>query len=71
MTGDTKGQAGLAGSRRIIYNADVVMFLRKTDTENEYLLDIAKYREGDTDELSDILIKLPELPSFGEKAFLR
>ena len=67
MTGQTKGQAAVAGSRRVIYNADVVMFLKKTATENEYLLEIEKYREGDTDELFDMLIKAPGKPSFAEK----
>ena len=71
MKGKTKGQAALAGSRRVIYNADVVMFLRKTDTENEYLLEIEKYREGDTDELFDMLIKAPGRPSFAEKESTR
>ena len=71
MTGQTKGQAAVAGSRRVIYNADVVMFLKKTDTENQYLLEIEKYREGDTDELFDVLIKAPGKPSFAEKEMLK
>ena len=71
MTGQTKGQAAVAGSRRVIYNADVVMFLKKTATENEYLLEIEKYREGDTDELFDVLIKAPGKPSFAEKEMTR
>lgn len=71
MTGQTKGQAAVAGSRRVIYNADVVMFLKKTATENEYLLEIEKYREGDTDELFDMLIKAPGRPSFAEKESTR
>lgn len=71
ISGHTKGQAALAGSRRVIYNADVVMFLRSTDNEIEYLLDIEKFREGDTDELVDILIKPKELATFREKEFSR
>lgn len=71
MTGQTKGQAAVAGSRRVVYNADVVMFLKKTATENEYLLEIEKYREGDTDELFDMLVKAPGKPSFAEKEMTR
>jgi len=70
ITGQTKGQAALAGSRRVIYNADVVIFLRKLESENEYILEIEKFREGDTNELSDVLVKPVGIPSFREKIFL-
>lgn len=71
MTGQTKGQAALAGSRRVIYNADVVMFLRSMENENEFLLDIEKFREGDTDELVDILIRPTGMATFREREIQR
>jgi len=71
MTGQTKGQAALAGSRRVIYNADVVMFLRSMENENEFLLDIEKFREGDTDELVDILVRPTGMATFREREIQR
>lgn len=57
VTGAVQGQAGLAGSRRVMYNADSILFLKqenrdraKKDDEPEYLrLEWAKYREDSSE----------------------
>lgn len=66
ISGEAKGNASLAGSKRLIYNADIVMFLRRLESTNDYLLDIGKYREGDTDERSVLLRKGQDKPIFLE-----
>lgn len=51
VTGQVQGQAGLAGSRRVMYNADSILFLRseETATGERYKLEWAKYREDSAD----------------------
>ena len=45
MTGQVKGQASLGGSRRKLFNADMIAYLLKTDDENTVHLDWGKFRE--------------------------
>ena len=66
FSGGQKTNANLAGSRRVIYNADVVMFLYNLSENNRYLLDIGKFREGDTDEKSVVLEKEPGRAAFAQ-----
>lgn len=51
MTGVVHGQAGLAGSRRVMYNADSIIFLKNEDgtNNNRYKLEWAKFREDSAD----------------------
>ena len=51
MSGQTSGQAGLAGSRRVVYNADAILFLKleKPDDPTKLRLEWAKFREDSAD----------------------
>lgn len=51
MSGQTSGQAGLAGSRRVMYNADAIIFLKleKPDDPSNLRLEWAKFREDSAD----------------------
>ena len=65
MTGQVSGQAGLAGSRRVMYNADAILFLKleKLDDPTSLRLEWAKFRE----DAADRFIRLARIS--GQAAF--
>lgn len=71
ITGAIQGQAGLAGSRRVVYNADMIMFLRDSgklvDGYKSYTLSWEKFREDDPDRILE-LRRIPGFPAFVELA---
>lgn len=67
MTGEHTGQAGLSGSRRVSYNADMSAFLRKTDQPDVFNLEWVKFRE-DTPEKYLRLRRVPGFPAYAELA---
>jgi replicative DNA helicase len=67
MTGMHTGQAGLSGSRRVSYNADMTAFLRKTDQPDIFNLEWAKFRE-DTPDRYLPLRRVPGFPAYAEVA---
>ena len=67
VTGQVSGQAGLAGSRRVMYNADMTAFLRKGKGENELYLSWEKFRE-DSPKRRIKLEQRPGFPMFTESA---
>jgi replicative DNA helicase len=71
ITGAIQGQAGLAGSRRVMYNADMIMFLRDSgklvDGSKSYILSWEKFREDDPDRTLE-LRRIPGFPAFVELA---
>jgi len=66
VTGQVSGQAGLAGSRRVMYNADMTAFLRKGKDEEIYLA-WEKFRE-DSPKRRIRLEQKPGFPMFAESA---
>jgi len=67
MTGQVSGQAGLSGSRRVSYNADMTAFLRTTDNKDIFNLEWAKFRE-DTPDRYLPLRRVPGFPAYAEVA---
>ena len=67
MTGQVSGQAGLSGSRRVSYNADMTAFLRSTDDVNLFNLEWAKFREDSSDRFLP-LRRVPGFPAYAEIA---
>ena len=67
MTGQISGQAGLSGSRRVSYNADMTAFLRTTDNKDIFNLEWAKFRE-DTPDRYLPLRRVPGFPAYAEVA---
>lgn len=65
MTGHVSGQAGLSGSRRVSYNADMTAFLRATDDGEVFNLEWAKFREDSPDRILP-LRRVPGFPAFAE-----
>lgn len=65
QTGQVTGQAGLAGHRRVGYNADMTAFLRKTADQNIFVLEWEKFRE-DSAGRSLQLRRVPGFPAYAE-----
>jgi len=69
ITGAIQGQAGLAGSRRIMYNADMIMFLKEAktmqDNTKSFVLTWEKFREDEPDRSLE-LRRVPGYPTFVE-----
>lgn len=64
----TGGKAGVAGSVKIVYDADNIFILRKTEGNGNLVrLEAEKLREGDGSGNFIDLVKLPGFPAFGEK----
>ena len=60
------GKAGLAGSARKLHDADQIVIMRKDEKEpTKIKLQWEKNREGASD-MSMFLVKLPDLPAFGD-----
>lgn len=68
MTGEVRGQAALAGNRRVSYNADQTVLLTKTQQDNIYLLKWEKYRDDDMGRAAIQLARVPGFPVFAEVA---
>jgi replicative DNA helicase len=50
VTGAVQGQAGLAGSRRVMYNADSIIFIKPVEgSAEDFKLEWAKFREDSAD----------------------
>jgi len=67
QTGVVKGQAGLAGHRRVGYNADQTAFLRETKDKNIFNLEWEKFREDSPDRVLQ-LRRVPGFPAYAEVA---
>lgn len=67
MTGQVGGQAGLSGSRRVSYNADMTAFLRTTENKDLFNLEWAKFREDSADRVLP-LRRVPGFPAYAEVA---
>ena len=63
--GNDKGQAGLAGSRKISYNSDMTALLKKTKTDDIFNLEWVKYREDDPERVLP-LRRVPGFPAYAE-----
>lgn len=64
IKGDTKGQAGLAGTRKLMYDADQIAFLRAKD-ETLVNLEWGKYREDSPSRVLP-LCRVPGFPAYAE-----
>jgi len=60
-----KGQAALAGSRKISYNSDMTALLKKTKTDDIFNLEWVKYREDDPERVLP-LRRVPGFPAYAE-----
>lgn len=65
ITGHITGQAGLTGSRRVIYNADSIVLLKSTDNEQVFNLEWVKFREDNPNRVLP-LRRIPGYPLFVE-----
>lgn len=69
IKGDTKGQASLAGTRKLIYDADMVAFLKSKDKDHPesdlYNLEWGKFREDSPTRVLE-LRRVPGFPAYSE-----
>lgn len=68
ISGEVRGQAALAGNRRVSYNADQIVLLTKTQQDNIYLLKWEKFRDDDSGSAAIKLTRVPGFPVFAEVA---
>lgn len=64
IAGDTKGQAAVAGTARVLHDADQITVIRKTDRQEVVRMTWEKMREGDPNRFID-LVRINGFPMFG------